>query len=167
MAISSQSASAELCGLDPMKQPTPRPLGYRMPAEWEPQEAIWLAWPHNKLTWPDEMLAEVESAYIEIIRALHTGQKIKLLVNTVESRQRVRSILDLEGVALSQIVFVSIPTEDSWIRDYGPTFVTNRDSQRLGMVKWVFNAWGNKYEDLLADDRVPHEMNRMLNLPIF
>src|SRR2546425_2630411 len=167
MAISSQSASAELCGLDPMKQPTPKSLGYRMPAEWEPQEAVWLAWPHNELTWPDGMLAEVERAYVEIIRALHTGQKIKLLVDDAERQARVLSLLGLEGVALPQIVFVSIPTEDSWIRDYGPTFITNRDTQKLAMVKWIFNAWGNKYEDLLGDDRVPHEMNRTLNLPVF
>ncbi|HYR44302.1 MAG TPA: agmatine deiminase family protein [Terriglobia bacterium] len=150
-----------------MKQPTPKSLGYRMPAEWEPQEAIWLAWPHNRLTWPDGMLAEVERAYVEIIRALHTGQKIKLLVNNSEIQARIRSLLGREGVALPQIIFVPIPTEDSWIRDYGPTFVTNRGSQQLGMVKWIFNAWGNKYEDLLGDDSVPHEMNRTLNLPMF
>src|SRR5438128_9850963 len=150
-----------------MKQPTPKSLGYRMPAEWEPQEAVWLAWPHNELTWPDGMLAEVERAYVEIIRALHTGQKIKLLVDDAESQARVRSLLGREGVALLQIVLVSIPTEDSWIRDYGPTFITNRDTQKLAMVKWIFNAWGNKNEDLLGDDRVPHEMNRTLNLPVF
>src|SRR5207249_2868130 len=45
--------------------------------------------------------------------------------------------------------------------------VVNRDARKLGMVKWIFNAWGNKYEDLLGDDRVPHEMNRTLNVSIF
>ena len=59
-----------------MNRPTPRSLGYRMPAEWEPQEAVWLAWPHNEQTWPDGMLSEVESSYIQIIDALHLGQKI-------------------------------------------------------------------------------------------
>ena len=63
-----------------MKHPTPRSLGYHMPAEWEPQEAMWLSWPHNEVTWPDGMLLEVERSYIEIIRVLHTDQKIKLLV---------------------------------------------------------------------------------------
>src|SRR5438105_14571972 len=92
-----------------MNHGTPKRLGYRMPAEWEPQEAIWLTWPHNELTWPDGMLAEVERAYVEIIRALHTGQKIKLLVNNSETQAGVRSLLDREGVALPQIVFVPIP----------------------------------------------------------
>jgi agmatine deiminase len=150
-----------------MKHSTPKSLGYHMPAEWEPQEAIWLAWPHNELTWPDGMLAEVERSYIEIIRALHTGQKIKLLVKDSEGETRIRSLLRRDGVSLTQIIFVLIQTEDAWIRDYGPTFITNRDSQQLAMVKWIFNAWGNKYDDLLGDDRVPHEMNRTFGLPMF
>ena len=150
-----------------MKQPTPKSLGYRMPAEWEPQEAIWLAWPHNKLTWSDGMLAEVERTYAEIIRALHTGQKIKLLVKDSDSEARIRGFLTNNDIALSRIVFIRVATEDAWIRDYGPTFVTNRDSQQLAMVKWIFNSWGNKYDDLLADDRIPHELNRSLNLRLF
>ena len=42
-----------------MSQITPRGLGYRMPAEWEPQDAIWLSWPHNEVTWPDGMLTDL------------------------------------------------------------------------------------------------------------
>ena len=102
-----------------MKQPTPKTLGYRMPAEWEPQEAVWLAWPHNELTWPGGMLVEVEQSYIEIIRALHTGQKIKLLVKDSESEARVRTLLGRAGTALKQVIFLRIATEDAWIRDYG------------------------------------------------
>jgi agmatine deiminase len=150
-----------------MKQPTPKSLGYRMPAEWEHQEAIWLTWPHNVLTWPEGMLAEVEKTYVEIIRALHSGQKIKLLVPNIESERKIRLMLDRESIALSQIVFVPIDAEDSWIRDYGPTFVLNQQKHSLAMVKWIFNAWGNKYDDLIADDRIPHELNKTLQLPMF
>jgi len=150
-----------------MKQPTPKSLGYHMPAEWEPQEAVWLTWPHNELTWPGGMLAEVEQTYIQIIRALHTGQKIKLLVRNSDSEATVRERLRRAEIILSQIVFVPIAAEDSWIRDYGPTFVINRDREQLAMVKWTFNAWGNKYDDLLADDRIPHEINKTYRLPMF
>jgi agmatine deiminase len=150
-----------------MKQPTPKSLGYRMPAEWEPQEAIWLTWPHNELTWPDGMLAEVERSYVEIIRALHTGQKIKLLVKNSESEARIRLMLDRENIALSQILFVPVAAEDSWIRDYGPTFIIQPQQRQLAMVKWIFNAWGNKYDDLIGDDRIPHELNKSLGLPVF
>jgi agmatine deiminase len=138
-----------------------------MPAEWEPQEAIWLAWPHNELTWPDGMLAQVESTYIQIIHALHSGQKIKLLVTDPRAEERVRERLGKSHVELSQVDFYQIEYQDSWIRDYGPTFIVNRDSQQLAMVKWRFNAWGNKYEDLLADDTVPYDLNRHLGLRMF
>jgi agmatine deiminase len=150
-----------------MKNPTPKSQGYRMPAEWEPQEAIWLTWPHNDVTWPGGMLAQVEQSYVEIIEALHTGQKVRLLVKNFETEARVRLALEREDVALSQIVFMIQPTEDSWIRDYGPTFVVNPGQRKLAMVNWIFNAWGNKYDDLIGDDRIPAELNRQLQLPMF
>jgi agmatine deiminase len=138
-----------------------------MPAEWEPQEAVWLTWPHNELTWPDGMLADVERSYIEFIRALHSGQKIKLLVRNAEAETRVREMLDRQRILLSQIVFIPLPAEDSWIRDYGPTFVVHRERRDLAMVKWRFNAWGNKYDDLIGDDRIPRELNKSLGLQMF
>src|SRR3989442_708263 len=150
-----------------MKQPTPKTLGYRMPAEWEPQEAIWLTWPHNELTWPDAMLADVQLTYGLLIRALHTGQKIKLLIKDEDEALSVRGKLAGAGVLLKQVELIQLAAEDSWIRDYGPTFVVNPASRGLAMVKWTFNAWGNKYDDLIADDRIPHELNKKLGLPMF
>jgi agmatine deiminase len=150
-----------------MKQPTPKSAGYRMPAEWEPQEAVWLSWPHNEITWPDGMLTQVERTYVDIIRALHGGEKVKLLVKDFESEARVRLALDREDVALTQIVFVPIATEDSWIRDYGPTFLVDQNRRQLAMVNWTFNAWGNKYNDLIGDDRIPGELNKTLKIPMF
>jgi agmatine deiminase len=150
-----------------MKKPTPKSLGYRMPAEWEPQEAIWLAWPHNELTWPGGMLEEVQRTYVEIIRVLHAGQRIRLLVKNSESEERIRRTLAREGVAPAQIDFVPVAAEDSWIRDYGPTFLIHPQSRQLAMVKWIFNAWGNKYDDLIGDDRIPYELNRSLGLTMF
>jgi agmatine deiminase len=150
-----------------MNPSTPKSLGYRMPAEWEPQEAVWLTWPHNTLTWPGGMLAEVERSYVEIIEALHTGQKIKLLVRDARTESEIRLALERHDVALSQIIFVRLAAQDSWIRDYGPTFVVNGSQRQLAMVKWIFNAWGNKYDDLIADDRIPDELNSRLHLPVF
>jgi agmatine deiminase len=144
---------------------TPRALGYHMPAEWEPQEAIWLSWPHNETTWPGALLAEVQRSYAEIIQALHRQQKIKLLVRDAGAEEQVRNILGGFNVQLSQVVFFHIASEDAWIRDYGPTFVVKNGE--LAMVKWTFNAWGNKYDDLLNDTRIPYELNRIEKLPIF
>src|SRR5436190_12792433 len=105
MAFPPQSASAELYGSRPMKNSTPKSLGYRMPAEFERQEAVWLTWPHNEITWPEGMIGEVERTYVEIIQALHTGQKIKLLVRNSESESNARLALERRDVALSQIIF--------------------------------------------------------------
>src|SRR5262245_40717777 len=132
-----------------MKQPTPKTLGYRMPAEWEPQEAVWLTWPHNVLTWPGALLGEVQVAYVEIIRALCPGQKIKLLVQNQAEAVDVRGRLAQAGVPPTQVKFFEVAAEDSWIRDYGPTFLVNRESGQHAFVKWIFNAWGNKYDDLI------------------
>jgi agmatine deiminase len=165
--VSGANASPTGRSDNPMNQPTPKSLGYRMPAEWERQDAIWLTWPHNQLTWQDGMLADVERTYVDIIRPLHTAQKINLLVRDSESEAKIRLMLDREGVALSQIVFVPVAAEDSWIRDYGPTFVINESQKKLAMIKWRFNAWGDKYDDLIGDDRIPHALNKTLRLDMF
>ncbi len=150
-----------------MSKETPKSLGYRMPAEWEEQEAIWIAWPHNSITWPGNM-EEVEQSYIQFIDALHTGQKVNLLVNNEETKIRIESKLKESNVNLSKIHFHNIKNADAWIRDYGPTFVINSNAKdKLALVKWNFNAWGDKYKDLLLDNGIPYEMNKSLKVPIF
>ncbi len=146
---------------------TPKQLGFRMPAEWEKQEAVWISWPHNLDTWPVEMLEKVENSYIEFVKALHKGQKIKILVNDEEMQEHAISKLKNAKISLSQIVFCKINNIDGWIRDYGPTFVINDKTKQKAMVKWIFNAWGNKYEQLKQDNKVPYEMNKILKVPIF
>ncbi|MBI5390981.1 agmatine deiminase family protein [Candidatus Woesearchaeota archaeon] len=144
---------------------TPKDLNFRMPAEWEAQEAIWLSWPKNKVTWPGKMLKEVEQVYVEFIKALYTGQKVKLLVDSAAVQKKVEQMLVAARIDLHQIIFWIIPTADAWIRDYGPTFVTN--GKKKALVKWKYNAWGGKYEDLLPDNQVPYDMNQQLKLPMF
>ena len=146
---------------------TPKELGYRMPAEWEKQEAVWISWPHNKETWP-ENLSEVEDSYAQFIKALHTGQKINILVNNADVKLGILKKLSNNGVDASKIVFHQIKNVDAWIRDYGPTFVVNESAkQKLAMVKWVFNAWGNKYQDLKEDEGIQYEINKFLKIPMF
>ena len=133
-------------------QGTPASLGYRMPAEWAPQEAVWLVWPKNTITWPDSMLERVEQAFLSEIRALLPGQKVRLLVDDVNASDRIR--FALKGTeAFCNLDLREAPTEDSWIRDFGPTFLKKSDGSRA-WCKWIFNAWGGKYEDLMRDNEV-------------
>ena len=144
---------------------TPKALGYHMPAEWEHCDAVWLSWPHDRETFPD--LAAVEMAYAGIIAALHGSETINLLVTGEPMRTRVRAILEEVGVDTGGITFHIAEYADVWFRDYGPTFVVNREAGDLAMVHWTFNAWGEKYQELMGDTRIPLAMNRNMNLPIF
>ena len=143
---------------------TPSSPNYHMPAEWEKQEAIWLSWPHNEMTWA--RIDRIEEVYAQFVKALHTGQKVNILVNDMDMEQRAKAKLKEQKVDLKQVLFYQIPTVDGWIRDYGPTFVVNTKEKKLTMVKWIFNTWGNKYGDLKEDNTIPYLMNKKLTLPM-
>lgn len=144
---------------------TPRELGYRTPAEWEPHEAVWLSWPHDTTSFP--YLEEAEAAFASFIREIHTSERVELLVLDEAMQERAVALLRVRHVELSQIRFHIHDYADIWFRDYGPIFVVNRDTKKLAMTKWNFNAWGNKYESLLKDNSVPYFMNESLKLPLF
>ena len=124
---------------------TPASLGYRMPAEWEKHEATWLSWPKDPDTFPPVVLPKVEAAYVKLVDALGAGEEVRVLVDDDRTRARVASMVGGDGM----VSFVVLRTADVWVRDYGPTGVVGGD---VGLVKWRFNAWGNKYDDLLSDD---------------
>jgi agmatine deiminase len=138
-----------------------------MPAEWELQEAIWVTWPHYEETW-DYLLPQVEDSYTQWVLAMHAGQKVHLIVKNAKMGKMVAKRLEAAGVDLDQVHFFQITNVDTWIRDYGPTFVVNPKADApLAMVKWTFNAWGGKYDDLARDNIVPYAMNEVLRLPMF
>jgi agmatine deiminase len=144
---------------------TPRNRGFHMPAEWEPHEAVWLSWPHNKNTFPK--LPAVEEAFFTFIGLIHTSERVELFIPTAALHRKIRARLREAQVDLSQVTLHTIEFSDVWIRDYGPTFVVNHALKRAAMVRWNFNAWGGKYEDQLKDGRIPAIMNRWLDLPQF
>ena len=150
--------------LSPNLERSPRKLGYRMSAEWELHEATWLAWPHDRETWPRE-LAQVESTYFEIIKHLHEGEKIKILVNDQNEENRVSKWLSEKGIK-KNVFFHVIPTDSPWIRDYGPTFIKEKTG-RSALVDWTFNAWGRKYASFEQDDVVPHKIAQSLGVKEF
>ncbi len=144
---------------------TPRLHGFSMPAEWEPHEALWLSWPHNKETFPH--LREVEDTYTAIIAALIKTEHICLFVPTPAVNRIVKGRLRAVGVNPDLVTIRTTAYGDVWIRDYGPTFVINRALRQGAMVRWEFNAWGGKYDNLVADGKIPAIMNRWLEFPVF
>jgi len=159
-----QAAERKLC-----LQDTPRSLGYHMPAEWERHEAIWLSWPYDLDSFPD--IEAVERAYLSIIRAIHKSEKVNLLVKDDIMLSSVVDALRREKVDLQRIRFHIISYADVWFRDYGPTFVVNRDVRpgrgRVAAVNWIFNAWGEKYPELMGDARIACQINDDLKMECF
>lgn len=147
---------------------TPAALGYRMPAEWEPHEATWLAWPHKESTWPGKLSA-IPAVWIEMVRALAAHEMVRILVDEAAPAHEVRQRLEDAGVDLRMVSFHEIATDDAWIRDHGPIFVrrAGRQGGELAVIDWGYNAWGGKYPPWDQDDRVPSETARLLGLPCF
>jgi agmatine deiminase len=141
---------------------TPRDLGYRMPAEWEPHEATWLAWPHNAEDWPGKFQA-IPWLYAEIVRLLAERERVHILVDDAKAGQRAAGILQRAGADLGQVSFHVWPTDRVWTRDSGPIFVRNGEGQ-VGITEWRFNAWA-KYPDWHLDDQVPGRVAALLDLP--
>ena len=147
-----------------METQTPKSLGFSMPAEWEEHSAIWLFWPHDTESFPH--LEEAESAYANFVHEISQSEKVELNILHNEMQQRAERLLSQRGNDFSNIHFHTADYADIWIRDYGPTFVKN-DAGGLALVKWKYNAYGNKYAELLKDNEVPYAMNKNLRLPLF
>lgn len=129
---------------------TPSSLGYRMPAEWETHSGTWLTWPHNPETWPEQDMQQVETEFMGIIRPLAKNESVHILVNDEDMGNAVESTLNVNNVEMKNIFLHDIPTNDSWIRDYGPNFIIQSDG-KVAANDWDFDSWGRKYKWELDD----------------
>jgi agmatine deiminase len=150
-----------------MSEQTPRSLGYAMPAEWAKHEATWISWPKNPLTFPADIIASIEDTYCQMVKALTEGEIVKILVNDEAAEKRVLEKVEKAGAVMRRVKVMRIVSSDVWIRDYGPTFLLNKMSGQRAAVKWHFNAWGGKYDDLLYDDKTGDEVVKTTGGPIF
>lgn len=142
---------------------TPARLGFYMPAEWHPHSATWLTWPKDPLTWPDRV-PQVEEIFLKMIAALAPHETVNLLVDDDGAEAAVKERCNFPSA--ENLRFHKLTTVDSWIRDYGPNFIINNQGG-LAFNDWVFNAWGNKYEDLKRDDSIPASLESQLQIPRF
>ncbi|MCA1613978.1 MAG: agmatine deiminase family protein [Acidobacteria bacterium] len=145
------------------KRQTPRELGYRMPPEWHPHAATWLAWPKDPETWPDRVEA-AEAAFLEIIAALAPHEAVNLLVDNETAERAVRARFRFDGA--ENVRLIRLATVDSWIRDYGPNFLIDGRGG-LAYNDWIFNAWGDKYDALKHDDAIPQKLESLLGVTRF
>jgi len=144
----------------------PRQHGYRMPAEWEMHETTWISWPKDPDTFPPNIIDNVENIYCQMIGALQQGEKVNILVNDAGWEERARKKLEARGLGLKNIIFHHIKSVDVWTRDYAPIFVKDKKG-KVAATKWIFNAWGEKWEPLLSDDKAGEEIAKATKMEIF
>jgi agmatine deiminase len=134
-----------------------------MPAEWEPHEATWIAWPHEPTDWPGKFEA-IPWVYGEVVRHLSRVEKVRILVAGDEMQDRSRRVLTECGAALDNIEYFHLPTNRSWTRDYCPIFV-GRPGE-VAVTNWIFNGWA-KYDNWEADNAVPAALAQRLGMTQF
>jgi agmatine deiminase len=153
---SSKSKSAE---------PAPAGRGYRMPAEWEPQEAVWLSWPHNRKTWPGGF-RPIPPVFAGVVAQISRFEKVRLNIAR-DLQPRAWALINRAGAELDNVELFAHATNDCWCRDHGPIFVENRRTGEVAATDWRYNAWGGKYRPYTLDNQIPKKVCRALGLRRF
>lgn len=122
----------------------------RLPAEWEPQAAILLAWPHAETDWADR-LQQVEATYTALVAAITRFQSAIVLVANESVRERAEQCLAGHHLPTSRLRFIEIAYDDTWLRDSGPITLLGEDGFVLNDFR--FTGWGGKFE-ASQDDRI-------------
>lgn len=137
---------------------TPAALGYRWPAEWEPHAATWVAWPHNRNSWPGKF-EPVPPQFAALVRLVAQYEPVHVLAGgEAVMAEAERYVGDVPNVTLH-----NIRTNDAWCRDHGPTFLIGSPEDQPALVDWEYNAWGGKYPPFDADNAVPQQIAELQN----
>lgn len=142
-----------------MNTKTPKSDGFYMPAEWHPHERCWMAWPCHLPSWSKVGIDRARKAYARVAKAIAQFEPVIMIVNPGDE-QSARSLLPKE------VLLFSLPINDSWTRDTGPTFLLNKD-RRLAGIDWVHNAWGGNYEDYELDNQIANAVLKHSNATTF
>jgi agmatine deiminase len=161
--------------------------GYRLPAEWEPHAATWIAWPHRRETFLGEFsrIPEFFAGFVRLLAACEPVKVIATAAALAEAQARLHGVANVECI--------DIPTSDSWLRDTGPVFLVPRDHrtrdrrtrdhrtrdhrtrdhrtegqemQRPVAVCWEWNAWGGKYPPWELDSKVSRAIAGRLGMAV-
>ncbi|MGB8601065.1 MAG: agmatine deiminase family protein [Rhizomicrobium sp.] len=119
-----------------------------MAAEWAAHRRSWICWPAREEVWGGPQgLKRAKRCFADVIRAMATFEPVRVAVRpdaAVEAREAL--------AGLANVSVFEVPVDDSWVRDTGPTYLTDGASVRA--LQWRFNAWGGKYEPFDQDARL-------------
>ena len=119
---------------------TPKKDGFRMPGEFEPQKQIWMIWPERPDNWRDGA-KPAQEAYVNVAKAISEFEPVTMVVSTAQYKNCRNHLPE-------NIRVVEMSSNDSWIRDCGPTFVKNDATGEVRGIDWDFNAWGGLVDGL-------------------
>jgi agmatine deiminase len=135
---------------------------WRMPAEWEPHRATWIAWPHFEPDWPGK-LAPIPWVYGEIARVLASHEPVEILCHSEDVRVAAQQILAAHAVRADRIRLHLVPTDRVWLRDTAPTGVVDA-AGAVSLLDWAFNGWA-KYPNWTKDAFVGCAIGNLAGLP--
>ena len=134
---------------------------FRLPAEWESQAGVLLAWPHSETDWAPRLI-EVEGTCAALAAAISRFEPVIICVADAEVRARARACVRAAGIREDHCRFVEIEYDDTWLRDSGP--ITLSDGSRFRLTDFRFTGWGGKFEasrdDLLVGGLVIRDLFR-------
>lgn len=136
----------------------PATRGFRMPAEWAAHERCWMAWPCRAELW-GRGIEDARRAYAAVARAIAAFEPVTMIARPSDAAAAAAQC----GPA---VAVMPAPLDDSWMRDFGPTFVVNGEGQVAG-ISWRFNAWGEKYSGFRDDAALAGLLLDRLGLPRF
>ncbi|WP_368563896.1 agmatine/peptidylarginine deiminase [Pseudoxanthomonas sp. UTMC 1351] len=130
---------------------------FRFPAEWEPQSAILIAWPHADTDW-SERLGAVEDTYVALVAAITRFQDVVICVADDDLQTYAEARLRSARVDMTRVRFVTAEYDDTWLRDTGP--ITLRENDHFKLLDFRFTGWGGKFE-ASRDDQLVGELSGM------
>jgi agmatine deiminase len=143
------------------RRSTPAPA-FRMPAEWEPHRATWIAWPHHEPDWPGKIEA-IPWVYAEIVRVLHAHEHVEILCHDQLVREDAEVKLAAHGCNPAGYTLHVTPYDRNWLRDSAPTVVFAADGSPT-LADWQFNAWA-KYDNYALDAQLGGAIAQLTHLP--
>lgn len=125
----------------------------RLPAEWEEQDGVLIAWPHDRTEWLPH-LESVERVYVDIAREITRWER---LIVAAPNPEEVREKMERGGVTMERARIYEVDTNDTWSRDFGPIIVA--EDGKPVLLDFVFNGWGLKFPADL-DNQITRTLSR-------
>ena len=146
---------------------SPADHGFAMPAEWSPQEAVWLSWPVNDPRhWGGSKAERIQKIFASLAAEISRFETVRINVNPGQSKA-VEQLLLNTGAEAENIEIFEHQHDDVWCRDHGPIFVKHQETGEVAMTDWEFNAWGGKFEPWDSDNSIPQQIAGSLGIRRF